>query len=81
MRKVAILGSTGSIGINALKVISRFPDHFKVVGLTACKNWELLASQIKKYQPKYAAIDPKYVGDLRRAVSGLKILMAYYLPS
>lgn len=78
MKKVVILGSTGSIGINALKVISRFSDRFQVVGLTACGNWEILASQVKAFQPKYAAIDQKFIPDLLSAVgkSKVKILNA-----
>jgi len=72
-KKVVILGSTGSIGINALKVISRFPDRFKVVGLTAYENWELLASQIKAFTPKYAAINPEYTRHLLSAVGRQRI--------
>ncbi len=52
---VAILGSTGSIGINTLKVIDRFPERFKVVALTAYQNHELLAKQAVKYAPAYVA--------------------------
>jgi 1-deoxy-D-xylulose-5-phosphate reductoisomerase len=52
---VAILGSTGSIGINTLKVIDRFADRFKVVALTAYQNHELLARQAVKYAPDYVA--------------------------
>ena len=42
-RKVAILGSTGSIGVQTLDVIGRHPDIFEVELLTANNNWELLA--------------------------------------
>jgi 1-deoxy-D-xylulose-5-phosphate reductoisomerase len=52
---VAILGSTGSIGINTLKVIDRFSDRFKVVALTAYQNHELLAAQARRYTPEYVA--------------------------
>ncbi len=55
-KHVVILGSTGSIGINTLRVIDRFPSRFKVIGLSAYNNIELLEAQIKKYQPAYAAI-------------------------
>lgn len=55
-KQVVILGSTGSIGINTLKVIDRFPNRFKVVGLTAYNNIELLEEQIKKYKPTHVAI-------------------------
>ena len=59
MKKVIILGSTGSIGINTLKVIGRYADQFKVVGLTAYNNHELLAKQIKQFAPSYVAVPPQ----------------------
>lgn len=52
MKKIAILGSTGSIGRQALEVVSAFPDVFKVVALAAGKNIELLAKQIRQFQPQ-----------------------------
>jgi 1-deoxy-D-xylulose-5-phosphate reductoisomerase len=77
MRKIVILGSTGSIGINTLKVISRYPNRFKVVALTACSNWELLANQVKVFKPQYAAINPEHISSLRSAVGPkVKILNA-----
>lgn len=48
-RRVAILGSTGSIGTQALDVIARFPERFEVAGLAAGKNVELLREQAKKH--------------------------------
>jgi 1-deoxy-D-xylulose-5-phosphate reductoisomerase len=56
MKKISILGSTGSIGVNALDVISRHPDKFQVVGLAAGENDSLLQSQIEKFKPKIAAL-------------------------
>ena len=56
MKTVAILGSTGSIGRNTLKVISQLRDEFKVVALVAGKNAELLARQINEFRPRLAAI-------------------------
>ncbi|MBI4308873.1 MAG: 1-deoxy-D-xylulose-5-phosphate reductoisomerase, partial [Candidatus Omnitrophica bacterium] len=55
-RNVAILGSTGSIGTNALKVIDRHPGRFKVVALTAHSNARLLKLQAARYRPKYVAL-------------------------
>lgn len=55
-RKLVILGSTGSIGVNALKLVDQYPDRFEVTALSAAKNTELLAQQIAKYKPKRAAI-------------------------
>lgn len=56
MKKISILGSTGSIGVNALDVISRHPDKFQVVGLAAGENDSLLQSQIDRFKPKIAAL-------------------------
>jgi len=56
MKKIAILGSTGSIGRSSLEVISMFPDMFKVVGLSAGVNESLLFEQIKKFRPHIAAL-------------------------
>lgn len=56
MKGVSILGSTGSIGVQTLEVISQFPEKFKVLGLSAGRNVELLAEQIKKYRPKIVSI-------------------------
>lgn len=52
VKKIAILGSTGSIGRQALDVIRAFPDELKVVALTGSKNLGLLEKQIKEFQPK-----------------------------
>ena len=52
MKKIAILGSTGSIGTQALEVISHLKDNFKVELLSAYSNFELLCEQAKKFKPK-----------------------------
>jgi len=52
VKKIAILGSTGSIGRQALDVIRALPDELKVVALTGNKNLELLERQIMEFQPK-----------------------------
>ena len=54
MRRVIILGSTGSIGTQALEVIEANPDRFQVVGLAAGKNGALLAEQATKFDVKHA---------------------------
>ena len=51
-KKIAILGSTGSIGTQTLEVISDHDDKFRVELLSANKNYELLIQQAKKYKPK-----------------------------
>ena len=56
MRHIAILGSTGSIGVNTLDVIRAHPDRFKVFALTASKQVELLAEQCIEFAPAIAVI-------------------------
>ena len=55
-RAVAVLGSTGSVGVQALDLIGRFPDRFEVVALSAGRNAELLARQIERHRPRLASI-------------------------
>jgi 1-deoxy-D-xylulose-5-phosphate reductoisomerase len=55
-RSVAILGSTGSIGTQALEVIAAHPDHFAVEVLTANNNADLLITQAKKFNPNTVVI-------------------------
>ena len=54
VKKLAVLGSTGSIGQQALDIIKDFPDKFRIVGLAGGKNTSLLAGQISQFQPKLA---------------------------
>ena len=54
-RKISILGSTGSIGRQALEVIEKLPDKFEIIALTAGANTALLNEQIKKFKPKFAS--------------------------
>ncbi len=56
MKSVAILGSTGSIGQNALQVLSGFRDKFSIFGLSANRNVELLKEQIERFKPKMAVL-------------------------
>lgn len=56
MKNIVILGSTGSIGRSALQIAEAFPRQYKVVGLAAGKNVELLCSQIEQFRPKVVAV-------------------------
>jgi 1-deoxy-D-xylulose-5-phosphate reductoisomerase len=56
VRRIAILGSTGSIGLNALAVVDAHPERLQVVGLAAGENAERLAAQIRRYRPVVAAM-------------------------
>ena len=56
MKRIAILGSTGSIGQSALAVVDAHPDRLQIVGLAAGENAERLAAQIAQYRPRVAAM-------------------------
>ena len=56
MKRLAILGSTGSIGTSALAVVDAHPDRVRVVGLAAGRNVSALAAQIARYRPVIAAL-------------------------
>jgi len=55
-KKIVILGSTGSIGRNVLKITAGFPEHFSVVGLTAGWNIDLLRQQIEAFTPQVVSV-------------------------
>ncbi|MGH2556988.1 MAG: 1-deoxy-D-xylulose-5-phosphate reductoisomerase [Actinomycetota bacterium] len=63
MRSLAILGSTGSIGTQALDVVRRNPDHFRVVGLGAATSHQLLVGQIREFMPPLVAIADEQAAD------------------
>ncbi|MBX7243336.1 MAG: 1-deoxy-D-xylulose-5-phosphate reductoisomerase [Bacteroidia bacterium] len=74
MRKIAILGSTGSIGTQALEVIEKNPDKFEVSVLTAHHNWELLAKQARKFNPNAVVIvNETHREALQEALSDLPV--------
>ncbi|MEO2065417.1 MAG: 1-deoxy-D-xylulose-5-phosphate reductoisomerase [Desulfurobacteriaceae bacterium] len=56
MKRVLVLGSTGSIGESTLKVVEAFPEEFKVVGLVAGRNRDSLLFQSKKFKPEAVAL-------------------------
>jgi len=56
MKNLSILGSTGSIGRNTLKIVEMFRDRFKVKALAAANNVELLARQIETFHPEIAVV-------------------------
>jgi len=73
-QKIALLGSTGSIGTQALDVISRYPDKFKVDLLTGCNNIELLTMQAKKFLPDSVVIcNKEHFKQLQDNLRGTKI--------
>lgn len=56
MKSLVILGSTGSIGRQTLQVVRRLKNRFRIIGLAARTNWQLLARQIKEFRPRYAVL-------------------------
>ena len=76
---LTILGSTGSIGVNTLDVVSRHPDRFRVVALSANSHAERLFDQCMRFRPRYAALvdgaaTAALRARLREAGSGTEVL-------
>jgi 1-deoxy-D-xylulose-5-phosphate reductoisomerase len=75
LKRLAILGSTGSIGTATLDVAARFPERFSVVALAAGHNVELLAEQIRTWHPRLVAVaEGADAAALRREFPGLDVL-------
>ena len=80
MKKISILGSTGSIGIQALDVVGTHRDRFKIVGLSASGNIDELEKQIEEFNPEVVAVFEKEkaeilshrVGKRVKIVSGME---------
>ncbi len=69
MKRLSVLGSTGSIGCNTLKIVQKFPDRFQIVSLAAKTNVALLAQQIEQFKPNLAVMyDKKHAELLRQAI-------------
>jgi 1-deoxy-D-xylulose-5-phosphate reductoisomerase len=69
VKRLAVLGSTGSIGTQTLDVVRRFPDRFRVTALAAGRNLDLLAQQVKEFRPERVTVaDPADLARLRGAL-------------
>jgi len=79
MKHLSILGSTGSIGKNALKIVEQFPQRFKIKALTAKKNIALLAQQIDYFSPELAVVfDQKTAAELIKVLpAGTRVEVMY----
>ncbi|WP_013324581.1 1-deoxy-D-xylulose-5-phosphate reductoisomerase [Gloeothece verrucosa] len=72
MKKISVLGSTGSIGTQTLDIVAQYPDQFQVVGLAAGNNVELLSAQVHQFRPQIVAIcNTAHVSALKEALSSL----------
>jgi len=73
MKQLAVLGSTGSIGVTTLSIVERFPDRFRVVALAAGKNLEKLKEQVRLFQPELVSITSEAdAKDLRAHLPGFR---------
>lgn len=78
MKRIAILGSTGSIGTQALEVVTAHPDRFKVMLLTAQNNAELLAAQARQFKPEKVVIENEHkFYELKSHLEGTGIKVAW----
>ncbi|MBR6773842.1 MAG: 1-deoxy-D-xylulose-5-phosphate reductoisomerase, partial [Clostridia bacterium] len=59
MINVCILGSTGSIGVQTLNVVRRYPDKFRVVALVCGSNADILLTQAKEFKPSFVGVSDK----------------------
>ncbi len=74
MKRITLLGSTGSIGTQTLDIVAEYPDKFQIVGMTAGGNIELLARQIRQFRPEIVAIaSQNKLGELKEAIADLDI--------
>ena len=74
LKRLAILGSTGSIGTQTLDVVTQHPDRFRVAALSAGENLHLLIKQAREFRPSVVSIaNPKYYNELKQSLSDLDI--------
>lgn len=73
-KRIVVLGSTGSIGTQALDVIERQPDMFELVAITGYNNVDLLVQQAKKYHPKVVVMaNNAHYDEVKAALAGLPV--------
>src|SRR4030042_263154 len=66
MKRLAILGSTGSVGVNTLEIVGRFREEFEVLALAAGTNLPLLREQIRAFKPRLVSVlDQERASSLR----------------
>jgi 1-deoxy-D-xylulose-5-phosphate reductoisomerase len=73
VKRLAILGSTGSIGRQTLEVVHAFPERLKVVALSGGKNLHLLKEQVREFKPKLVSIESGAEGEKIPKVSYLSM--------
>jgi 1-deoxy-D-xylulose-5-phosphate reductoisomerase len=74
MKRLAILGSTGSIGVNTLDIVRQFPERFEVISLSAGLNTQLLKEQILQFRPRMVSVLNKELSEaLQRELPGISV--------
>ncbi len=72
VKAITLVGSTGSIGTQTLDIVAQYPDQFRIVGLAAGSNVEMLAAQIRQFRPSIAAISSEEkLPELQAAIQDL----------
>jgi 1-deoxy-D-xylulose-5-phosphate reductoisomerase len=78
MKGISLLGSTGSVGVTTLDVISRFPERFRVVAMAAGQNLDLFVEQIARFKPELVSVaTPELARDLKERLGGDKVDIAH----
>ena len=74
MKRISVLGSTGSIGVSTLQIVAEFPERYRIVALTAGSNLDLLCEQAKKFRPAVVAVvNRKDAGIVRKRLADAQI--------
>lgn len=77
MRKIGVMGSTGSIGTQTLEIARKYPDRLRVSALAAGSNAELLEKQVREFEPKLAVMwSEEAAADLKRRIADLDVAVA-----
>lgn len=70
MKPITLLGSTGSIGTQTLDIVAQYPEQFRLVGMAARQNVELMAKQIRQFKPEIVAVcDSSKLAELKAAIA------------
>ena len=77
MKKISILGSTGSIGTSTLDVVRQNPEELQVVALACGRNIERVAEQIKEFQPQLVSVSSEVEAKQLKALVGSKVEIVY----
>jgi 1-deoxy-D-xylulose-5-phosphate reductoisomerase len=78
IKKITLLGSTGSIGTQALEIVREHPSDFKICAMAAGSNVDLCAEQIKEFLPQVVSVSTKDIAEkLKNKIGSFKDLPTY----